>query len=560
MNILGIANDETASACLIKGGELVAAASEERFTRIKMDSSWPQHSIDYCLKAGDISLEDVNIIAYGWSAGFDAERHLLTYFDRIAAEAQNKTGLDVFRERISIEIERDAPKRDEFAKFARDNNFGDRVVYIDHHDSHAYSAYCCAPFDEALVLTCDGRGDFTSLTASVFTRDSHSVLYRAPSIDSLGFFYGRITKLLGFVPHRHEGKITGLAARGNPNKLLPLMKKMIDVEDGRIVAHLGDYFRPFYSNFSDELQSIVAANSKEDVAAAAQLHLEQCVSALVEYYTQKTRIRNVCLAGGVFANVRVNQCIMEIDGVDNIFVQPQMGDGGLCVGAVAGFLHQNGKPKINWRNMYLGPSYADEEISGALSAEPQIDFIKSEDVISDALDAIARSEVVGLFQGRMEFGPRALCNRSIIYHCRDVEVNDWLNKRMVRTEFMPFAPVLMSELAERCFVDWKQDHVASRFMTVTYQCTDFMKQASPAVVHVDGTARPQVVFEEDNPFMHSLLGRYFERTGEPALINTSFNRHEEPIVASPVEAIDALRTGMIDVLVIGNFVARRASE
>ena len=556
MNILGIANDETASACVVRHGKLMAAASEERFTRVKMDNAWPQHSIDYCLKASGLEMADIDLIAYGWSAGFNAEKHLLPYFDRIVAEAGSQQELDIFRERISSEIERDAPKREEFQRFIKTNNFEGKVVSIDHHEAHAYSAYCFSPFDEALVITCDGRGDFTSLTVSVIDRDSMRMLYRAPSIDSLGFFYGRITKLLGFTPHRHEGKITGLAAHGDPGKLLGLMRKMIEVKDGKLVAHLGPYFKPFYSNFSDELLQVVSNNSKEDVAAAAQLHLEQCISALVNFYVQKTSLRHVCLAGGVFANVRVNQCVMEAPGVENIFVQPHMGDGGLCLGAAAGYLHQIGQPKVDWDNMYLGPAYSQEEIESALSSESRIAYEYSDNIAAEAADAISGNEVVGFFQGRMEFGPRALCNRSIIYHCKDPHVNDWLNKRMARTEFMPFAPVVTAEMAGRCFVGYRDDHIASKFMTVTYKCTDFMKQMGPAAVHIDGTARPQVVASKDNPLMHALLKRYFEMTGEPALINTSFNRHEEPIVAGPADAIDALCTGMIDVLVIGNYVAR----
>lgn len=556
MNILGIANAETASACVVSHGKLTAAASEERFTRVKMDNSWPQHSIDYCLKDSGLEMADIDLIAYGWSAGFNARKHLLSHFDRIVAEAGDQQRLNIFRERISSEIERDEPKREEFKRFIKTNNFEARVASVDHHEAHAYSAYCFSPFDQALVITCDGRGDFTSLTVSIIERDSMRILYRAPSIDSLGFFYGRITKLLGFTPHKHEGKVTGLAAHGDPRKLLALMRKMIEVKDGKLAAHLGPYFRPFYSNFSDELLQIVRNNSREDVAAAAQLHLEQCISALVNFYVKKTSLRHVCLAGGVFANVRVNQCVMEASGVENIFVQPHMGDGGLCLGAAAGYLHQIGQPKVTWNNMYLGPSFSDEEIKSALSAESSISYEYSDNIVAEAAEAIFDNKVLGFFQGRMEFGPRALCNRSIIYHCKDPHVNDWLNKRMARTEFMPFAPVVTTEVAERCFVGYREDHIASKFMTVTYQCTDFMKKMGPASVHIDGTARPQVVASNDNPLMHALLKHYFETTGEPALINTSFNRHEEPIVAGPAEAIGALCMGMIDVLVIGNYVAR----
>lgn len=558
MFILGIANDETASACILKDGKLLAAASEERFTRIKMDSNWPVNSIDYCLRVAGVDLEDIDIFAYGWSAGFDAEKHLLTYHDRIVYEAlNNPAGLDTFRERIASEIEQDRRKRNEYREFIKSHNFQLKSVSNDHHEAHAYSAYSFSPFDNALVVTSDGRGDFMSVTVSNFTPDSMKMLYQGTSTDSLGFFYGRITSLLGYTPHRHEGKVTGLAAHGDPQKLLPIMREMIYVKDGQIYGKSGDYFRPFFSNFSDELNEIIRTNTREDVAAAAQVHLEECITELVTHYVKQTGAEYVCMAGGVFANVRVNQCVMEIPGVKNIFIQPQMGDGGLCVGAAAGYLHQNGTPKVVWHNMYQGPEFTDHEIEAELKKFPDLSYHKPSDLIAVTVDSIKNNLVVGWFQGRMEFGPRALCNRSIIYHCKDQTVNDWLNHRMDRTEFMPFAPVSMDEVAKDCYIGWEPDHIASRYMTVTYDCTETMKKMAPAAVHIDGTARPQVVNAESNPLMYDLLKAYHQATGEPALINTSFNRHEEPIVHHPLEGIDALSTNIVDVLVIGSFVVTK---
>jgi carbamoyltransferase len=558
MIILGIANDETASACLLRDGKLIAAASEERFTRVKVDNSWPSRSIEYCLKFAGISLDKIDIIAYGWSAGFDAEKHLLPYFDRIVYEAQNNPdGLSVFRERIETEIAQDKHKRDEFAEFTAKMGLQLKAVSVDHHESHAYSAYCCSPFERSLVVTCDGRGDFLSVSVSHFTPEKMDVLYRGSSTDSLGFFYGRITALLGYTPHRHEGKVTGLAAHGDANKLLPLMREMIYVKDGQVYAQSGDYFRPFYSNFSEKLEQIIKTNTREDVAAAAQVHLEECITELVTYYVKQTNAEYVCMSGGVFANVRVNQCILEIPGVKNIFIQPQMGDGGLCVGAAAGYLFEQGTPKLEMENVYLGPEYDDATIESALKKYTDIEYERCTNPVDEAVKVIQNDQVVGWFHGRMEFGPRALCNRSILYHCKDRSVNDWLNKRMDRTEFMPFAPVSMEDVAADCYIGWKSDHIASRYMTVTYDCTDIMANTCPAAVHIDRTARPQIINEQNNPLMYALLKRYHEVTGELALINTSFNRHEEPIVNHPLEAVDALSTDIIDVLFIGGFVARK---
>lgn len=558
MTILGIANDETASACLIQDGKLVAAASEERFTRVKMDNSWPSQSINYCLNFGNSSLEDIDCIAYGWSAGFNAETHLLEYFDRIVYETKNNPeGLGIFRERIETEIEQDRIKRDEFWAFVDEQGIKDKAVSYDHHESHAFSAYSCSPFDEALVVTCDGRGDFMSFSVGEITPDKANFLYRGSSVDSLGFFYGRITGLLGYRPHRHEGKVTGLAAHGNPEKLLPKMREMIYVKDGKIYGQSGDLFRPFYTNYSDPLKELIAENTREDVAAAAQVHLEQCITEIVTHYVNQTGAEYVCLSGGVFANVRANQCILEIPGVKNIFVQPQMGDGGLSVGAAAKVLYDMGVNKVEMENVYLGPEYSAEEIEKALNKSEDITFEKVDDPTGKAVEAIENNEVIGWFNGRMEFGPRALCNRSIIYHCKDTTVNDWLNERMDRTEFMPFAPVTFEEAAPNCYKGWKEDHIASRYMTVTYYCHDKMAENCPATVHIDGTARPQVVNESNNPAMHKLLKAYYEKTGGLSLINTSFNRHEEPIVNRPEEAVEALSRGIVDTLIIGNYIARK---
>ena len=302
---------------------------------------------------------------------------------------------------------------------------------------------------------------------------------------------------------------------------------------------------------------MIENNTREDVAAAAQRHLEDCMTEIVAHYVNKTGAKYVCLSGGVFGNVRVNQCIMEIPGVRNVFIQPQMGDGGLCVGAAANLLFDKGVPKVEMEDVYLGPDYSDEEIETALLQYQDIEFKRVVDPVVETISAIENNEVVGWYNGRMEFGPRALCNRSIIYHCKDKTVNDWLNERMDRTEFMPFAPVTLEELAPRCYIGWHKDHIASRYMTITYQCTDEMASNCPATVHIDGTARPQVVNEKNNSKIYCLLKSYYEKTGGLSLINTSFNRHEEPIVNKPDDAIDALSEGMIDFLVIGNYVAKR---
>jgi len=562
MIILGIVNEEVSGACLVKNNEIIAAVSEERFTRIKNDSSWPSQSIEYVLKQQNVELSDIDYVAYGWSADFSSQKHLLMFFDRVVEETRNNPEqIETFRKRVEIEIHRDEEIRKHFLDFVRKNNLYQKTIFIDHHECHAFSAFVCSPFEKSLVLTADGRGDYQSFTVSVFDNNKYDVIHRSSSIDSLGFFYARITALLGFKVNRHEGKITGLAAYGDPTKYLPLMEKMISYKEGRIISHIGQYYRPWLHDpvFSDELKQIINEAKREDIAAAAQKHLENIVISMTKYYLEKTGMNNVCMAGGVFANVSLNKKVFEIPLVENVFIQPHMSDGGLALGAAVGAAYQLIGEKVQMDTMFLGPEFSDEEIIKYLD---ETEFVvkklpNDESKIISAIHAIKTNQVVGWFQGRMEHGPRALCHRSIFYHCNDKSVNDWLNKRLQRTEFMPFAPATAVELADKCYKNWKPDHISSYYMTITYDCTEEMIRNCPAAVHIDGTARPQIVSKESEPIAHKLLLQWFEETGGLSLINTSFNKHEEPIVCTPYDAIHALKENMVDILIIGSFEVRR---
>jgi carbamoyltransferase len=561
MYILGIVNAEISGACLVKDNEIVAAASEERFTRIKNDDAWPSQSIEYVLRQQNIGITDIHYVAYGWS-DFSSKKHLLMFFDRVVEETRNNPEqIDTFRDRVEVEISQDEARGRNFHAFVAENHLQPKTIFLDHHESHAFSAFACSPFDKSLVLTADGRGDYQSFTVSIFDNGRYEVLHRTSSIDSLGFFYARITSLLGFQNNRHEGKVTGLAAHGNPAIHLPLMEQMISYENGRIISHTGPYYRPWQHDpvFSDELVSIIRNSKREDIAAAAQRHLENIVVSMTEYYLEKTGLNNVCMSGGVFANVSLNKKVLDIPEVDHIFIQPHMSDGGLALGAAVGAAFKITGKKVRMGSMYLGPEYSDETIALCLSDEELIvkELQSEESKIDAAISAIKSNAVVGWFQGRMEHGPRALCHRSILYHCNDKSVNNWLNDRLQRTEFMPFAPVTAVEFAGRCYRNWKPDHIASYYMTVTYDCTDEMIDNSPAAIHIDHTARPQVVSEITEPTVHSLLLKWYKETGGLSLINTSFNKHEEPIVCTPGDAIQALMEDMVDVLIIGSFEVRR---
>jgi carbamoyltransferase len=553
MLVLGITNNDLAGACLLRDGEIVAAASEERFTRVKEHRTWPELAIDFVLTEGGVSLADLDHVAYGWHAGFDAERHLMLYVERITDEALRRPeGLPHVHKRIADELANDRAKRAEFDQFAKRHGLRDKVVLVDHHESHGMGAFVCSPFDDALVVTCDGRGDFQSLTISFVSAGEERVLQRETSVDSLGYFYGRITRLLGFRPNRHEGKITGLAANGDPERLLPLMRRMIDVEDGRLRARCGDYYQPSYDTYSDVLLETIAAEPPADVAAAAQRHLENLIAGLVTTHIAGVPTSNVCLGGGVFGNVKLNQRILECPGVDNIYVIPPMGDGGLPLHSAAVVAYRKGGHRYDAPSMALGPRATtdDDALAALLRSYPSLRFTRTDDPQGTLLKALEDNRVIGLYRGRMEFGPRALGRRSIVYRTDDPSMNDWLNQRLKRTEFMPFAPITAEVHAASCYVGWRPDHAAARFMTLTYDCTPEFAESCPAVVHVDGTARPQVVHYEDDPFLHGVLLSWHDRTGQAALVNTSFNKHEEPIVGSPRDALDAVADGVVDLLLV----------
>jgi carbamoyltransferase len=562
MKILGIANSETASACLFVSGELVAAVSEERFTRKKMDNSFPEKSIQYCLSSANIKLEEIDVISYGWSKGYPED---ILLQDLIRYESiPTQTGKDVFIERVKVEQKQDAVARNAFWNWIDNANLGDETKVEDfyHHESHAYSACMMSGLGKSAVLTCDGRGDYESLSLSVFDPTTFSLtkLFSSGSVDSLGFFYGRITGLMGFKPARHEGKITGLAAFGNYNETLPLMKKMIDFDGDKIVSNLGDYYRPFYTVYSDTLVREVQEFSKEDICAGAQKHLEVCLTSLIKYLYKKFGLDGLplCLAGGVFGNVKVNQKLKELDCVREIFVQPHMGDGGLAVGSACASLARRKFEAKFQPSMALGPiGGSDVEINEFKSEYQNLinfEFFDETDLVDKIVSVLKQDKVVGLVRGRLEFGPRALCQRSILYKTSDTSCNDWLNNRMNRTEFMPFAPVMTSECAGDYLLNFSDTDLSLLFMTSTVEVSKEFAQLCPAVTHVDNTARPQVVFKNRDPWLWSLLNSWREASGEPALINTSFNKHEEPIVSTYREALSNLQEDVIDVLILDNWV------
>jgi carbamoyltransferase len=288
--------------------------------------------------------------------------------------------------------------------------------------------------------------------------------------------------------------------------------------------------------------------------------LEEIGCVYIQHWVETTGCCDLALAGGVFANVKFNQRIHALPNVHSVFIHPGMGDEGLAVGAAFAWGAGPGMAPKSTRlpDVYFGPSYGERDIESAI-VEAGLHSVHVHDIERKIAELLAQGHVVARFNGRMEYGPRALGNRSILYQPTDLSVNDWLNRRLKRTEFMPFAPVTLEEFADRCYENLDGARHAAKFMTITFDCTDWMKQHCPAVVHVNGTARPQLIDRWTNPSYYRILDEYRQLTGLPSIINTSFNMHEEPIVCSPADAIRAFTEGRLDYLAMGNYLLEHPS-
>ncbi len=584
--ILGISPQHTSSVSVTDAeGKILFAASEERFNRIKCYNSIPLDTLAHVARHFDVSrIEGVAI----------AGSHRFRKIDFMSSDQQERSL------RNPLLLPRFLSKKDgrsEWEGVLKGLGIAAAPSWYDHHECHAASAYYASGLDDALVVTIDGGGDGLSLTISHGRQGALTRLKEFKESASLGFFYGAITSGLGFRIFRHEGKLTGLAAYGDQSKLYaelsnlfqirtdrgdveirsPLVEAMFEREFPADHLFLAKNYAKFLrgqttlQQFRDALNNYRPGSAfqkhfegkqytREDMAAAAQAVLEDSVLKLVRHYLQQTGCTNLVLAGGVVANVKLNQRLFNIEGVQNIFVAPYMGDEGLCIGAAYLHLKQR-SPSFSGRavdTMYLGPTYEASQVEQAL----QKAGIRNVERIDDPAERarriaglIAQDRVVGFFHGAMEFGPRSLGARSVLASAKQYAINDTLNKRMKRSEFMPFAPVMPHERARDVLAGKVAgSEFAAEFMTITYDVHEKYRQLAPAVVHVDGTARPQLIKKEKNPVYHEVLIQYEKLTGVPILVNTSFNMHEEPIVNTPEDAVRAFQQGCVDTLAIENFV------
>jgi carbamoyltransferase len=432
------------------------------------------------------------------------------------------------------------------------------VRYFDHHLCHNASAYYGSGFDACYAVSIDAFGDCFSSRVYRCAGGQMTLQKTVPAYHSPAHHYAYVTAILGFIPTRHEGKVTGLAAFGKPAETARILGERLTYSASRRAPLVkGSYQRPEV----EYLQQALAGFSKEDIAAGVQQVLEDVAGRYIADNIPNPAGTSIVLSGGVAANVRLNQKIREL-GFRNVYVFPHMGDGGLAAGACyAANADASGAGRNQpLTDVYLGSGYSDEQIEAALEASG-FTWRRSAVIERDVAEQVAAGKIVARFTGRMEYGPRALCNRSILYQCDDPAVNTWLNTRLKRTEFMPFAPVLLREDAPRFLKGYDAAaSIAASYMTITYDVTDLCKQQAPAIVHVDGTARPQIVDREMNPSMFGILTEYKKIRGFSIMVNTSFNMHEEPIIRTPAEAVESVKQAELDVLAIGDYFATRAGH
>lgn len=582
MLILGInAYHPDCSACVVKDGQLIAAVEEERFVRIKHWAGFPKESIRYCLKEAGIGLEDIDYIALNRDPKANFYKKVIftilkrPSFSLVKNRLYNMLKIETFKDTLSKEFS--IPKEKIKAK----------IDTIEHHRAHLASAFFVSSFEDATVVSIDGFGDFTSCMVAKGNGSKLRVLYEINYPHSLGMFYTAFTQFLGFNKFGDEYKVMGLSAYGKPEYLKEMEEILVLKPNGRFALNLG-YFSFYKSRdcmlWNDAAPALETVYSEKlvkkfgpprkyeeemtpvhwNLAASAQEIYEKAFFHILNYVHERIGIPNLCLAGGCALNSLANGKIFDKTPFKEVYIQPASSDAGGSLGAGYYLYHQrlNKKRIFEMRSAYWGPEFGEEELSyelGVMSNELNKigcsvkKMENQEELCRETARLIADGKIAGWFQGRMEWGPRALGNRSILVDPRRKEMKDILNARIKKREwFRPFAPSVLLEKTGEYF---EKDY-PDPFMLKVYPVKKDKRELIPAVTHVDGTGRLQTVSKEENPLYWRLIKEFENITGVPVLLNTSFNENE-PIVNTPKEALDCFLRTRMDVLVLGKYVIQR---
>ncbi len=561
----GHAGWHNAAACILRDGELLAFVEEERFTHLKQDGSFPVNSINYCLEYAGIQIDQVDHIAVGWLSFKDIFRERVSYFLKsgLAFKAPAYcAGMSylAFKYWMSGDIPGAFRRQFPGTRFRKE-----MFHFIPHHLAHAASAFRASGYEDAAIMTMDGAGETTATMLAVGRGNDITVREEFKLPDSLGFCYSGFTEYLGFQKNNDEYKVMGLACYGTPDKKVD---DIMQLEKSGKYEIAVDYIFDFnprrlaydYSLLAGRFGAPRANDDapvtqvQKDVAASIQRQLEKAGSGLARRLIAATGDDHVCLAGGVALNCKMNKAIREDNHISEMYIQPAAADMGVALGAALQLHAELGnKSKFRMDHAYWGPEYSGDQIVAALEAQ-KLGFVKSEDVAKDAAAHIAANHVVGWFQGRMEVGPRALGNRSILANPCTPGMNDIVNEKIkFREKWRPFCPSMLYEVKEK----YLARPYESPFMNLTFTVKEEMRPLIPAVVHVDGTARPQTVTRETNPRYYRLIEELAKHTGHAVVLNTSFNIKGDTIVNTPQDAIRTFLKTDMDVLAIGDYLVTK---
>jgi carbamoyltransferase len=582
------------AAALVEDDRIIAAAQEERFTRKKHDSSFPQNAIEYCLQAGNVRLDELDYIVFYDKPFLKFERLLETYV------AMAPRGFRSFKMAIPLwlreKLFQKSLLRSELKRFSENGDWKAQLLFCEHHLSHAASAFFPSPYEDAAVLTMDGVGEWATTSAAMGSGNRLQVFQEIHFPHSLGLLYSAFTYYTGFKVNSGEYKVMGLAPYGEPRYAKLILDKIIDLKpDGSFRLDMS-YFNyctgltMTNQRFSDLFGAPVRAPNElltpfhMDIAASIQAVLEEIVLRMTRALAKQTGARNLCLAGGVALNCVANGKVLRDGAFENIWIQPAAGDAGGAVGAALAAVHlYEGHPRRpdggdRMHGSLLGPSYSQLDIERRLTAAgAHFSVVGEGDMVEQAADALAKQQAVGWFQGRLEFGPRALGARSILGDPRSPTMQRNLNLKIkYRESFRPFAPAVLREDVAEWFefdsdspymlivADLRKDRRCS--MTPEQQALfgieklNLVRSDIPAVTHVDYSARIQTVHANTNPLFYRLLKRFKEKTGCPVLVNTSFNVRGEPIVCTPEDAFRCFMGNELDLLVVGNCVLHKTAQ
>ena len=560
MVILGInAFGHDTSAALVVDGKLVAAIEEERLNREKKTRKFPHLAINYCLDVANLKITDVDFVTYAYKPlTWFTHRFLLHQFKFFPyALGELKYVKRMYKKFLFLE-----------SNLRKELGANIPIKFVKHHDAHIGSTFLVSPFEESAILTIDGLGEYESCVHAVGLGSEIKRLNHVNFPYSLGAMYACLSKFLNYVPEHDEGKVMGLSSYGDRDEYYQDFKKIVRLKRDGTYDFDMSYFmfhrtrdkwvsEKFYKVFGPQRAIDEEINDRHKaVAAAGQRFLEDVILHMTESLHQKTKKSAICVAGGVALNSVTNGKILEQGYFKDIFVQPASSDDGLPIGS-AFYLYNTlmkNKRKYVAKHSYLGPKYPDSDILKALK-KYKLPIYKNKNSSEEIATLLSEKNVIGLYQGAMEFGPRALGNRSIIADPRYEDMKDIVNSKVkFRESFRPFAPAI---LKEKCIEYFDNDYT-SPYMLLVYKVRDEKKHLIPAVVHADGTGRVQTVTEKENARYYKIIKSFEEITGVPVILNTSFNIKDEPIVCTPEDAIRCFLGTSIDVLVMEDYIVKKS--